>query len=161
MRNEIQQTKTLKNKIMKSLLIAITILATLFTQTSSATERDVTPTVLKSFQTTFATAKDVAWTAGDHMYKAHFEFNAQVVTAFYSLEGNLLAVTRNITTHQLPMTLQTDLKKGNENAWVSNLFEITNDEGTAYYATLETADSKVVLKSNGQSWTTFSKSKKD
>ena len=146
---------------MKSLLIAFTFFATLFTQPGSAKERDVTPSVIKSFQTTFATAKDVTWTAGDHLYKAQFEFNAQVVTAFYSPEGNLLAVTRNITTHQLPMTLQTDLKKGNETAWISNLFELTNDEGTAYFATLETADSKVVLKSNGQSWSTYSKSKKD
>lgn len=146
---------------MKSLLIAITFLATLSTQPSFATKRDVTPSVLKSFQTTFATAKDVAWSTGDNLYKAQFEFNAQVVTAFYTTEGNLLAVSRNITSHQLPMSLQTDLKKSQQNAWISSLFEITNDEGTSYYATLETADSKLVLKSNGQSWSTYSKTKKD
>jgi hypothetical protein len=147
--------------IMKSLLIAFTILASSFTQPTFASEPIVTPTVLKTFETTFANAKDVSWTAGDQMFKAQFEYNGQVVTAYFSSVGNLVAVTRNITSHQLPLTLQAELKKGHENAWITNLFEVTNDEGTSYYATIETAENKVVLKSNGQSWSNYSKSKKD
>jgi hypothetical protein len=146
---------------MKPLLIALTLLASLFTQPSFANEHDVTPTVLKSFQTTFATAKDVSWTAGDSHFKAQFELSGQVVAAYFSTEGNLLAVTRNITTHQLPLALQTGMKKGHESAWVTDLFEMSNDEGTSYYVTLETADSKVVLKSNGSGWIAYSKTKKD
>lgn len=146
---------------MKSLLIALTIVASSFTQPTFASAPIVTPSVIKSFQTTFANAKDVTWTSGDQMFKAHFEYNGQVVTAYFSTAGNLVAVTRNITSHQLPLTLQAEMKKGHENAWISNLFEVTNDEGTSYYATIETADSKVVLKSNGQTWTNYSKAKKD
>jgi hypothetical protein len=146
---------------MKPLLIALTLLASIFTQPLFATNRDVTPSVIKSFQSTFSTATDVAWTAGDHMYKARFVLNAQVVTAYYNFDGHLMAVTRHITSHQLPLTLQTTLKKGADGAWISELFELSNDEGTSYYVTLETADSKVVMKSSGQSWSQYSKSKKD
>ena len=146
---------------MKPLLIALTFLATFFTQPLFAADREVNPTVLKSFANTFTTAKDVEWTVADNMFKAHFAYNGQVVTAFYTSEGNLLAVSRNITSHQLPIALQTELMKGQTNAWIANLFEITSDEGTAYYATLESAESKSVFKSNGQSWSTFSKTKKN
>lgn len=146
---------------MKPLLIILTFLASVFAQPLFATNRDVTPVVLKSFQTKFATAKEVTWTSSESLFKAHFELNGQVVTAFYSTDGALLAVTRNITTHQLPLSLQTTLRKGHESAWVTDLFELNSEEGTAYYATLETAESKIVLKSSGQSWTAFSKSKKD
>lgn len=146
---------------MKPLLIALTLFVSLFTQPLFANAADVTPNVLKSFQTTFATAKDVAWTVGESHYKAQFELSGQVVSAFYSTDGNLLAVTRNITTHQLPLSLQTGLKKGHESAWITDLFEMSNDEGTSYYVTLETGDSKVVLKSNGNGWNAYSKTKKD
>ena len=137
---------------MKPLLIALTLLASIFTQPLFANTGDVTPSVLKSFQTTFTTAKDVAWTTGDNHYKAQFELSGQVVSAYYSADGNLLAVTRNITTHQLPLSLQTSLKKGHEGAWITDLFEMSNEEGTSYYVTLETAETKVVLKSNSNVW---------
>lgn len=146
---------------MKPLLIALTVLASFFAQPSFANTPDVNPSVVKSFHATFAAATDVEWTAGDHMYKARFVLNTQVVTAYYNPDGQLLGVTRNITSHQLPLSLQTTLKKGAEGAWISQLFELNNDEGTTYFVTLETADSKTVLKSAGQSWSQFSKTKKD
>ena len=146
---------------MKPLLIVLTILASVFTQPTFATNRDVTPVVLKSFQTKFASAKEVTWTSSESLFKAHFELNGQAVTAFYSTDGNLLAVSRHITSHQLPLSLQTSLRKGHEGAWISELFELNSEEGITYYATLETADCKVVLKSNGQSWTAYNKNKKD
>jgi len=146
---------------MKPLFILITFLATIIAQTSFATGKDVSPAVEKSFQNSFASATDVSWSTGDNMYKVRFVLNAQVVNAYYSLDGGLLAVTRHITSQQLPLALSTTLKKTYRNTWISELFELSNDEGTAYFVTLETGDSKTVLKSQGQSWVVFSKSKKD
>ncbi len=146
---------------MKPLLIALTILALGFTQPTFALDREVSPGVLKSFQTTFTAAKSVEWTITPTMYKARFELNAQVVTAYYNAAGTLVGVTRNITSHQLPLALQTSLKKGHEAFWITELFELSSEEGTAYYATLETAEQKVVLKSTLNGWTQYSKDKKD
>lgn len=146
---------------MKPLLIAFTLLASFFAQPSFATNPDVNASVRKSFETTFTSASEVEWTITGNLYKARFVMNAQVVTAYYGADGHLIGVTRNITSHQLPLTLQTGLKKGHEDAWISDLFEVANDEGTAYYVTLETADSKIVLKSFGQSWSVYSKTQKD
>jgi hypothetical protein len=48
------------------------------------------------------------------------------------------------------------------NYWISDLFEINNNlDQTSWYVTLETADSKIVLRSNnGGHWTVFQKSDK-
>jgi hypothetical protein len=58
----------------------------------------------------------------------------------------------------LPISLQSSLKKGYEGYWISDLFEVSNNEGTNYYITMENADSKVVLKStSGGNWNNFKK----
>ena len=146
---------------MKPLLIILTLLAVNFAQPAFAGEGDIKPSVLKSFQSTFTAAKAVEWTTTDNLIKARFELNGQVVSAYYNNSGSMLAVTRNITTHQLPLSLQTSLKKEFNSFWVSDLFELNNDEGTTYYATIETAETKVVLYSSNKSWSVYSKTKKD
>ena len=71
-----------------------------------------------------------------------------------------MAMTRNISSLDLPMTLQTSLKKYT-GYWISDLFEISNNDGTNYYITMENAGSKIVLKSNsGGNWNVFKKSVK-
>jgi len=87
--------------------------------------------------------------------------NEQTLFAFYSMTGEFMAVTRYISSFQLPLNLQSNLKKSYSNYWITDLFEMANHDGTAYYVTLETADSKIVLKSiDGSDWSVFQKSKK-
>jgi hypothetical protein len=72
----------------------------------------------------------------------------------------MIAVTKRITSTQLPVALQTALKEETQSAWITDLFEIANEEGTSYYVTVENADQKLVLKSEGSSWTSFKKYQK-
>jgi hypothetical protein len=73
----------------------------------------------------------------------------------------MIAMTRFISSLDLPLSLQTNLKKEYGNYWISDLFELSNSEGTSYYITLENADTKVVLKSGGnENWNTYRKSTK-
>lgn len=145
---------------MKPLLIAFTFLAALFAQPSFANSGEIKPAILKTFEKTFTTATNVEWTITETMYKARFEMSGQVVTAYYNADGSQLGVTRNITSHQLPLTLQTSLKKTYADHWITDLFELTNDAGTTYYVTLENAETKVVLQSaSTQSWSLYQKTK--
>jgi hypothetical protein len=148
---------------MKPLLIASIAIASFFTKANAATPtpKDVAPAILQSFQNAFAGVKQVAWSSTDaNLYKAEFVLNEQYVTAFYNPNGELVALTRNIASYQLPVVLQATLKKDYSNYWISDLFELANEEGTTYYVTLETADTKLTLKSNLSTWTTYQKSKK-
>lgn len=146
---------------MKPLFVLLTVVSSFFVQNSFAAKKDIAPVVLQSFQGDFNNAKDVIWTFTSQYYKADFALNGQYVSAFYDEAGGLVAMTRNITSFQLPIYLQANLKKGYNGYWITDLFEVTNDMGTTYYATVENADTKVVLKSTAATrWSTFQKSNK-
>lgn len=142
-------------KIIMTLAIAISSFAVF------ASDVKVSTAVLNAFTSEFSGAKDVQWTSGTGYYKAAFIFNEQHVTAFYGFDGQMLGLARNISSLDLPMNLQTSLKKDYADRWITELFEVSNEEGTHYYITLEQADSKVTLKSsNGSKWSVYKKSTK-
>lgn len=123
-----------------------------------AGEVNVNSTVLKSFNMDFNGAKEVQWTETNDYYKASFVFNGQYVKAYYSLDGELFGSSRNISSLDLPIGLQTALKKDYNQYWISDLFEVSGTEGTQYFITVEKADSKLILKSTGSAkWGTFKK----
>lgn len=146
---------------MKMLLIAFTLLASVVTTSSHASEGPVTPEVLQSFQSTFATAKNADWSTAQDLYKVQFILDGQFITAFYKADGSMTAITRHISPGQLPVSLQATLKNDYKEQWISGLFELSNDDGVHYYVTLEDADSQLVLKSVASSWTVFQKSRKN
>jgi hypothetical protein len=139
----------------------LTLAVALSTMCSFAGEVNVSSKVLDAFKNEFASAKEVTWTATNSFYKASFVFNDQYVFAFYSTDGELMGTTRYISSVDLPISLQTGLKKDYSKYWISDLFEVSNSEATGYYITLENADSKIVLKSTGgESWQTYQKKSK-
>ncbi|MET0635543.1 MAG: hypothetical protein ABWZ25_05920 [Chitinophagaceae bacterium] len=127
---------------------------------SFAAEKDVNILVLKSFQKEFSGVKDVQWTSTGEIYKASFVFNNQYVFAFFAPHGELVGITRNVSSLELPVTLQASLKKEHSGYWISSLFEVSNSEGTRYFITIENADTKVVLSSGGSSWKLYKKASK-
>lgn len=146
---------------MKKIIITLAIALSTFSSFAGEVKESVSTRVLDAFKTEFVSASDVTWTTGPNFYKAEFVYNSQHVSAFYSTEGELLGTTRYISSLDLPINLQTGLKKSYSNYWISDLFEVSNAEGTGYYITLENADSKIVLKSTGgQSWSGYKKTTK-
>lgn len=145
---------------MKRLVLTLTIALSLISLNSFANDAEVNPAALQSFNSSFKKATEVNWTVSNNYYKANFALDGQYVAAYYDEEGKMIALTRNISSLQLPITLQANLKKNYEDFWISDLFEMTNDEGTSYYVTIENADSKIILKSNSQSWERFKKQSK-
>lgn len=145
---------------MKSFILFFSLFASAFTTKSFASDGIVNPAVLKSFETTFASAKEVGWSVTHDLYKAEFDLDGQHITAFYHMDGTMAAFTRNITTIQLPLNLQTTLKSEYDNYWITGLFELSNDDGVFYYVTLENADMQLVLKSENSIWNTFQKQRK-
>lgn len=147
---------------MKFLLVAITVVLSITnTKASASDDIKVSAAVLTSFNSSFKNVSEVAWKTADNYYKADFAMNGQYVTAYYDVAATLVAVTRNISSFQLPVTLQTSLKKSYEAYWISDLFELSDENGTSYYVTVENADAKITLKStpvNG--WSIYKKSRK-
>ena len=147
---------------MKTRILALSLLLTVaFTSTFANNEIGVSQKVVNSFKSEFAQAVEVKWENTKDFAKATFKLNDQVMFAYYSEAGELLAVTRNVIAAQLPINLQTSMKKNLKDSWISDLFEVSAGDDTSYYVTLESADYTLVLKSNGaQGWSTFKKERK-
>ena len=145
---------------MKRVLIALTVLFSFMSMSSFASDGKVNSKVLESFQNSFKNATEVDWTVNQNFYKADFSYNGQYISVYYDEAGNLMALAKNITSTQLPISLQTSLKKQQEGYWISDLFEVANEQGSSYYVTLENGDSKITLKSSGADWSTYQKQRK-
>ena len=139
------------------------VLATVFTLISSiaSANENVRQDVLNAFKKEFTSASEVSWTIGDTYYKASFTMNDQKLFAFYNSDGEFMALTRYISSSQLPLGLHNSLKKYFPGQWITDMFEVVNSEGTTYYVTLEDADSKIVLHNNANNnWSVYMKSDK-
>jgi|SRR3954466_15197124 hypothetical protein len=115
---------------------------------------------VKSFKSAFKSATEVSWSVTENLYKANFSLNGQYVSAFYNEEGQMIALTKNLSSLELPIVLQAKLKKNYDGYWISDLIEVAREEGTTYYITLENADTKLVLKSSGLDWSNYKKQRK-
>ena len=145
---------------MKPLFILLMFATSFFAKKSYASDI-ISAKALKSFETTFTNAKEASWTATDVYYKVQFILNDQTLTAFYGVEGNLMRVTRNISSLDLPIMLQAELRKKYPNQWISELIEMSEENGTHYYVIVENADVKTILKSFGNaSWSVYKKLRK-
>lgn len=143
---------------MKKMILTLAIAVS--TLSAFAGEVKVSEKVLISFNAEFTTATDIEWTVAANYYMASFVYNEQHVFAYYGTEGELLGMTRYILQTDLPLSLQKEIKKNYVNYWISDLFEVSKNEGTSYFITLENADIKLVLKSSGGNWSSFKKIKK-
>ena len=144
---------------MKKIILILAILIS--TASVFAGETTVNQKVLNAFKTEFSSASNVEWSVGDNYYKASFTYNAKYVFAYFNEEGELLGITRYISPLNLPLNLQTNLKKHYNNYWISDLFEVAKNNGTTYYITLEDADTKLVLKSaDANNWSVHHKERK-
>lgn len=140
------------------LLFFVSSLMASATPTNDNTE--VNAAVKAAFHNTYGHAREVSWTATENLYKASFALDGVYMNAFYNEEGSLIGISRNLSAQQLPLVLQSSLKELCNDGWISELFEMVTDEGTAYYVTFETANEKRSFKSNGTNWSTFKKTRK-
>ncbi|MGZ5287712.1 MAG: hypothetical protein ACXWB9_11025 [Flavisolibacter sp.] len=145
---------------MKFLFTIILALGFLVSGSTPVNENQVNPVVLESFHNSFKNAESVNWSENREFYKAEFLLNCQYVFAFYSKNGSHIATTRNMLFTELPVMLQTSLKELQKGYWISELFELSNEEGTKYYITLENADNKLILRSNKADWDLYQKKQK-
>jgi len=146
---------------MKKIILAALLLVATISYSFADGKDGINNNVKSSFSKDFANAKEVRWQAGRTYIKATFRLNEQVMFAFYSADGNLVAVTRNLLSSQLPIAQLMILKKRYANYWITDLFEISSQDENGYYVTLENANAVLVLKSSGSDgWIVYSKRSK-
>ena len=160
----------IKLKYMKrsahKIALSIALLLTIGVMSSFATPNakepsDKSDVIKASFQKDFQKAEIIGLETTTSYNKLTFKMNDMVLYAFYSDNGDLLAVTRNIKSSQLPIQLLLDLKRDYAKYWITDLFEFNGDGVNSYYVTVENADSSITLRANGsENWQIYSKRSK-
>jgi hypothetical protein len=157
----IKKLKHTKNNFMKSSIFSLALALVLSTTYAFAAPADhISDGINASFRNQFHNAKVISAEGYKDFTKLTFEMNEQVLCAYYAVDGSLMAVTRNIPSSQLPVSLLLNLKKQLNSGWITELFEFNSDTQHCYYVSLENADIKVSLRSNGDSWEIYSTLKK-
>jgi hypothetical protein len=151
--------KKIKIDFMKQLFIILALITASFSMQASEIST-VNPIVLKSFQKTFTSASEVNWVSNSEIAIVEFRFNNQHITAYYSCNGNLLGLRKNLLSTELPVLLSASLKEQFGNYWITDLMEYGNQGETNYYVTLEDGNTRIILKSSVNSWTVFHKAQK-
>jgi hypothetical protein len=118
--------------------------------------------VIASFHKEFRTADVLQVDTKRDYTKVTFKMNDVVMFAYYSENGDLIAVVRNILSTQLPIHLLMELKQQHPDCWITDLFEMDTNGQTVYYAAVENSDVKVTLRSdNTSTWETYQKENKE
>lgn len=146
----------------KKIALALVILMTITINYSFAARPDsMSGQIAISFQKDFKNAKLLNSEVNRHFTKLTFKMNDIILFAYYTDNGELLAVTRNILSTQLPINLMLDLKKNYNGYWITELFELNGDGQNCYYVSMENADSKIVLRSTSDdNWEVYEKKSK-
>ena len=142
----------------KRIVLAAALLLTVGISSSFATTKDGgNDAATVSFRKDFKKVEVIETHIGKDFIKFTFKMNDVVMSAFYNENGQLLAITRNIQSSQLPLQLLMQIKKDYASYWITDLFEYDGDGTNSYYITLESADYRVILRSNGTEWELYDK----
>ncbi len=143
----------------KTALITALILLTAVTG-SFANDGGVTRAVNANFVKEFKSARDVRWQSQKDYAIASFNMAGQILSAYYTYDGHLVAVLHHIPVDHLPIFLINEIKKNYSEYWVTELFEAVADGDSHYYITLENGDETMKLKSVGSTYWTVEKTRK-
>lgn len=131
-------------KIILSIAIGLAVFSTAFAKPDSINDRAVA-----AFQKDFRKASDVSWASTNNYVMATFMMDNETQFAYYDFQGNLIGIVHHMLTSSLPADLSKDIKKRYSNYWVSELFQITTDDGVSYYIRLKNADEAIALTTEG------------
>ena len=130
--------------------------ALLLTIVSFAKPADsATGEISASFKKNFKNAQILNTETHQAFTKLTFKMNEVIMFAYYDNNGELLAITRNIISSQLPINLLMSLKNSYSAYWITELFEFNGNNTTCYYVSLESADASVTLRSDGDKWEVY------
>jgi hypothetical protein len=145
---------------MKKNLSGLIVFILVMTTSTFATniEGSISKKALTTFSSMYGDIKEVKWERSEDFIKASFTKDDHAHFAFFTPSGELMGTCINLSPVELPVFLQSELKRYRGDSWVSELFEFTKDDETSYFVTIENADQKVVLKSSDYAnWTRYSK----
>jgi len=134
---------------MKRIFVSLSFMLLVGSATVFAGEKtDVNGKIKESFQKEFAGAEFVKWDEVENYQRATFLFHDHPVIAFFDEDGELLGSARNVLYDQLPLTVIKSLDKRFAGAKFTEMYEISNMDGTSYGITFDRQNKRYHVKVN-------------
>ena len=141
----------MKKKIILMTAAMLMTISVMFAQDA----RPVPSIVAKELNAEFKNVSNVQWKTVDQFYKATFISDGRQLEAFYTADGTLTALSRQLKVDQLPLALIKEMKEKMINHGVSDLFELLTERGTEYFLTISNEKEIKKFKSEGSYWTRY------
>jgi len=119
-----------------------------FSAIAAGPRPEINQRILSSFTQTFSFAEDVVWQEDNHLYQANFWQGGINIRARYDDQGNLLETIRYYFEKQLPPVVLAKVKKKYTGKSIFGITEISSDENTTYYITLQDEKNWYTVKSD-------------
>ncbi len=147
---------------MKKIILSAAIVLALFSTAFANYPDKATDRATASFHKDFIRVATLQSEVINNHVRFTFQENNETRYAYYDFQGNLVGVVQHMLTSSLPDDLQKEIKKHYSNYWVTELFQVTTENGVNYYIQLTNADETVVLKSeDGFGWQRYTSKKTD
>ena len=145
---------------MKKIFLSAAVILTMFSAAFANAPDKATDRASASFRKDFIKAATLHSEVINNHVRFTFQENNETRYAYYDFQGNLIGVVQHILTSSLPEDLQKDIKKHYTNYWVTELFQVTNENGLSYYIQLTNSEETIVLNSeDGFGWQRYSSKK--
>lgn len=130
---------------MKKLFIAALFVVAAGTSAFAADVTKVSYKAKSNFESRFAGAQNVTWSATDAYLKASFRIADENVEAFFDGEGDLIGLSRKIDLKKLPLNAIQKIKKDYASYRVNEAIEFDRDGDKSYYLSLGDGAKKQIL----------------
>jgi hypothetical protein len=132
---------------MKKLFVTA-VLAVAMGVTSFAADIKVNQRVLAAFEKEFTTATNVSWEElnDSEIFHASFVYANEIMEAYYSAEGDLLAAARYISQERMPLLVAKTVRTSFKDYQFKQATEYMSAESTSYIVTLENAKHSLVVR---------------
>ena len=141
--------KTASSFSKKLLLSALAV--TFITAGAFASSEESNLKAASSLKNEFSNAKNIEWKITPAYTKASFTWNEQQLQVFYNETGETIAVSRNISTANLPLKTQQYLQKKYADHDITETIEYTDEKGeVCYYVSLQKKGNRQIFRVSTQ-----------
>jgi hypothetical protein len=140
---------------MKKLFVTVAVAVMVGITSFAADNKKVNQRVLAAFEKEFTTATNVSWEVlkNEDIAHASFIYANEVMEAYFTTEGELIAVARYLSQDRLPLLVSKTLQTQYGKYQFQSASEYMGADATSYIVTLDSEKQTVVVRiyNNGSS----------
>ena len=117
--------------------------------TSFAADIKVNQRVQAAFEKEFTTATNVSWEVlkeADDIYHANFTYASEIMEAYFTVDGTLIAAARHISPDKLPLLVSKSLRENFSHSTIRQISEYMSPETTSYIVSLDNEKASMLVR---------------